>query len=303
MRYRSPSICNFRSAVLNLQLPRSFVSMAVALFAVAWPSHAAYEVAIDRQQDAERQLLADAIDGRLDGHSLVEGALIAGGTTRPQALKEQLRRFDEIAQELSASLHPGLSDRDKACAIHAYLHERVLREYTSDASDVAKTLTSGVYNCVSASVLFVALAEQSGLKAHAVQLPEHVRCEVMTDGVAITIETTSHNAAVQRGSRKRSRLLNDVTLVATLYYNRGVAAFDNGDLPAAISLNEIAVDLDPACRPARENLLAAINNRVVELMKNDAKNDALQLLDRGLRIEPGYRPFQVNRAYLTQKSS
>ena len=98
-------------------------------------------------------------------------------------------------------------------------------------------------------------------------------------------------------------MLNGVTLVATLYYNRGVAAFDHGDLTAAIKLNEIAVDLDPACRPARENLLAAINNRVVELMKSDAKRDALQLLDRGLRIEPGYRPFQVNRAYLTEKSS
>ena len=302
MRYPSLSIRRLRLAILNLQLPRSFVSLAVALFAVAWPSHAAYEVGGERQRDLERQLFVDAIDGSLDGHSLVEGALIAGGTVRTQALKEQLGRYDEIAEELSASLDATQSDREKAYAIHAFLHDRVLRDYASDASDVAKTLSSGVYNCVSASVLFVALAEQSGLKAHAVQLPEHVRCEVIADGAAISIEMTSLNASTLRGSRKRTRMLNGVTLVATLYYNRGVAAFDHGDLTAAIKLNEIAVDLDPACRPARENLLAAINNRVVELMKSDAKNDALQLLDRGLRIEPGYRPFQVNRAYLTQKT-
>jgi tetratricopeptide (TPR) repeat protein len=176
-----------------------------------------------------------------------------------------------------------------------------LRTYRSDASDVAEVLAAGEYNCVSASVLFVELAKRHGLNAYAVQLPEHVRCEVLIDGVAMPIETTSLNPSAGKFTRKRTRPLGDVTLIATLYYNRGVAAFDQGDLPTAIELNQQAIALDPECRPAKENLLAAINNRVVELMKANAKFEALKLLEHGLGIEPGYRPFQVNRAYLLQR--
>ena len=293
---------NYISSLFQLRLPRVMTSLAITLLAVAWPSHAAYEVAPHRQPNKEQQLREDARDGQLDQHSLVEAALIASGTVEPSSLGETLERFEAVSHQLRNFLAGTVSDRDKAIAIHAFLHEQVLRTYRTDASDVAETLKTGAYNCVSASVLYIALAEQSGLKAHAVQLPEHVRCEVLVDGIAMPIETTSINASAGRPQRKRVRVLNDVMLIATLYYNRGVAAFDTGNLDAAIDLNEVAVELDADCRPARENLLAAINNRVVELMKANAKTDALRLLDHGLQIAPKYRPFQVNRAYLTQQS-
>ena len=275
-------------------------ALVVGLLAVAWPSHAAYETSPSRQARSERRLLDDAIDGRLNRHSLVEAALLAGGTTPPKQLGKLVGRFEKLAYEVNNSLDTRQSIAERARAIHAFMHEYVLVNYRIDASDLAETLETGAYNCVSASVLFVALAERCGLDAHAVQLPEHVRCEVIADGVVLPIETTSLSAAVPSTSRHRVRVLTDVTLIATLYYNRGVAAFDGGDLQSAIDLNTIAVDLDPACRQARDNLLAAINNRVVQLVNANERTNALQLLDQGLQIDPEYRPFQVNRAYLQQ---
>jgi hypothetical protein len=293
---------NFLHSCCRLKLPRVVLSLAVTMSAVAWPSHAAYDVAAQRELIGETELLADAADGKLDEHSLVEAALIAGSLQRNSEIKACLTTFAAIAADCDAVIDASMSDREKAIAIHAFLHDQVLQTYRSDASDVAEVLTTGEYNCVSASVMFVALANRHGVNAHAVQLPEHVRCEVLADGVAMPVEMTSHNPAAGKATRKRMRPLSDVTLTATLYYNRGVAAFDHGDLPTAIELNQLAMQLDPECRPARENLLAAINNRVVELMKSNSKFEALKLLDHGLAIDPAYRPFQVNRAYLMQRS-
>lgn len=292
----------FFSLLCRFHVPRVMLSLAAAMYAIVGPSHAAFESAGSRPSRSEHRLLADAMDGRLHEYSLMEAALVAGGTTTSAEIEPVLQRFESLVQELRRTLDTTAPVANQARAVHAFLHSQVLVAYRTEASDVAEALTTGTYNCVSGSVLYVALAQRCGLNAHAVQLPEHVRCEVLADGMAIPIETTSLNPAASLHSAKsrRTRILNDVTLMATLYYNRGVAAFDSGDLERAISLNTIAIDLDPTCKVARANLLAAINNRVVELMKSRNPAAARQLLEQGLRIEPDYRPFLANRAYLQQ---
>ena len=296
---RSTSIC-------SLQSIRAVLALTATLFVYTWPSHAAYDVSSSRQARIELRMLADAADGRLDGHSLLEASLIAGGTTDHTELRRLNQHFETIAQELLSSRDPNAAALERAATIRAFLHERVLDEYRSNASDVAKTLENGDFNCVSASVLFVALAQHCGLNAHAVQLPEHVRCEVIAEGLAIPIETTSPTAGGGHplgppSRRNRARALSPVELIATIYYNRGVLAFDSGNLQAAIDLNTIATQLDPGCQAARDNLLAAINNRVVELVKSNEASQALRLLDEGLQIDPAYRPFLANRAYLQKQ--
>ena len=295
------SIRRCQSRLGQTGLPRAIVSLAVAFFAVACPSQASFDRASGRPSSVESNLLADAADGRLDEHSLLEAVLIAGGLTSDVQLAKPRTQFEKLAAELAQELDATFPAGERAEAIHAFLHRRALKEYRADASHVAETLESGVYNCVSGSVLFVALAERQGLSAHAVQLPEHVRCEVIADDLAKSVEMTSLSASLVRSSRQRPRVLSAVALLATIYYNRGVVAFDAGDLESAISLNTIAVELDPACQPARENLLAAINNRVVELMKGHQAREALELLEHGLSIAPDYRPLVANRAYLLKQ--
>ncbi len=269
----------------------------------AWPSQASFDTTGDgRPVSIDYRLLKDTWDGHLDEHSLVEAAIRAGGNTSPHDLSRLLARYGQLQQQLVTEVCQLPSPRERVHAIHSLLHNSLLLEYHVDASDVAQTLRSGAYNCVSASILFVELAQRAGLDAHAVQFPEHVRAEVVIDGVTVPVEMTSVQSPFTAPSRSgRARVLSDIQLLATIYYNRGVKAFDTGDLDLAISLNTLALELDPDCRPARANLLAAINNRVVELVKQHRHLQAGELLEQGLRVAPAYKPFLANREYLRKQ--
>jgi hypothetical protein len=234
---------------------------------------------------------------------LVEAALVAGGTYAHTQTTTLLERFDALVVELRSSFGQATTVQERVSTIHDFLHRRVLTgRYETNASDLAETLKHGRYNCVTASVLFVAFARSCNLSAIAVQLPEHVRCEVLMDGTAMAVETTSRSAFTT-SSGGMSRSLTDQQLIATIYYNRGVAAFDAGDLERSTELNQIALELDPRCLPARENLLAAINNRVVAMLRVGQLAAAARLLDWGDQFGPGYEPFRVNRAILDEKSA
>jgi transglutaminase-like putative cysteine protease len=279
--------------------PRLAMLLSAVVLTGAWPSRASFDADGSRPAHFDRQLLADADDGRLDEHSLIGATLRAGGLISPQDLASLEGRFELLAGQMGVELQDLATAHERTVAIHRLLHERVFSEYQTDASDVAETLRSGAYNCVSASILFVELARRFGLDAHAVQLPEHVRCEVIVDGATVPVEMTSIGAPLAaRAKSGRVRVLSDVELLATVYYNRGVKAFDTGDLDAAIRLNTLALELDPDCRPARANLLAAINNRVVQLVQHHEHSQASVLLEQGLRVAPAYKPFLTNRAYL-----
>jgi tetratricopeptide (TPR) repeat protein len=256
----------------------------------------------------ETKLMADAADGTLDDHSLLTGALLASGLTDETELARYQHRFDQLTEVLSAELAEISDPEARALKVHEFLHRRVLGNYRTDATDVRGALAGSEYNCVSASVLYVALAKATQISARAVQLPEHVCCQVTLPDRTLLIETTSRNPAAappgltSKGRRAAisPRPLNDAMLLATVYYNRGVTSFDTGNLAAAIEFNQLACLLDPVCRPARENLLAAINNRVVQLAQAESRTEALELIDHGLAIDPQYRPFLVNRAWLLQ---
>jgi hypothetical protein len=153
---------------------RAGLSLVVTLFVFTWPSHAAYVANARRTSNVEQRLLADATDGQFDQHSLVVAALIASGTTGPMLYRLQAR-FESLANEFTQSLEPRMPALERASVLRKFLHTRILSHYRTDASDLAVTLETGDFNCVTASVLFVALAQRVGITAYAVQLPEHVR--------------------------------------------------------------------------------------------------------------------------------
>ena len=179
-----------------------------------------------------------------------------------------LAQLDRLAEELEYRL-PATGAEARAQAIHAFLHERILRgRYEPSASDLGVAMNGGPFNCVSATVLFRLLAERCGVSATAIAVPGHVWCRV--EGVtAIDIESTSRDwftvRAKYRGiptsqvsaamAKHRHRLivgrpLDEQQLLAVLHYNRGVSLIHQGRLSAAAWQNLQAVALDPACQPA-----------------------------------------------------
>jgi tetratricopeptide (TPR) repeat protein len=284
---------------------------------------------------SERRLFVDAEDGQLDEYSLIEAALIAGGLDHPQDLIHYRSRFDALCSELRLQITAETTVLDRLETIHRLLHQRVLRFYEADATNLAAAFDQGIYNCASGTLLLIALADNLGLEMQAIELPGHVRA-VATDGaerweVEITspvwneairrLDDVTHENEPQRrrdaeratdsfltrsplhpftpsSSSTQRREVSRIGLIATTYYNQGIDAFHTQRFAEAIAANRKALLLDPANREARGNLLASVNNWALALCNTGELQAAEELLAAGQKYDAAHQAFTHNAAYV-----
>jgi hypothetical protein len=209
---------------------------------------------------------------------LVRGVLAAGGSSAAEADRCE-RLFCRFADQLRRSRTVSGDARGRARAIHEFMHAQILRgNYAVSASDLAATLQGGPYNCGTASALFLALAREFELQAHAVSVVGHVWCRVNEDQRPFDVETTCRQwfplmeAAIAPGSSppspqweehtrraERARVLDDRAFLAIFHYNRGVRMLRERQFALAAVENLTALGLDAACRPAYANLAASLS--------------------------------------------
>lgn len=259
----------------------------------------------------EAQLLADTDDGRLDQFTLIQAALIAGGVHDPLVWQQSDDRLRSYAEELRVSGRLTGSAEEQACAIHQFMHQRVLTTYDPSANDLADALRNGRFNCITSSTLYVALAAECGWQAAAYELPAHVLVVFDPEGAAVPVETTCPLWRASQSARALARpaapaapagrLIAAVELLATYYHNRGVARLANGDFAAAVAANRTALRLDARCAAARQNLLAAWNNWALALAEAGKYEAALEKIEAGLAVAPGYPPLLENRSYIERR--
>ncbi|MBA4016619.1 MAG: hypothetical protein C0483_05475 [Pirellula sp.] len=273
---------------------------------------------------AEDTLLLDAADGRLDQSPLLEAALIAGGVAEPRRLETYRGRFEQWIAELQVSGRVVGTEREKARAIHEYLHAHALvGGFRETSSTLDEAFEQGRFNCISSTILFRCLAERFGLTAYGVETPGHAYAIVQTPRERVVVQTTCRNwfaaagdAEVERSLLRQTigataaatsesgpspRRLTDVGLLAVVYYNRGVDLLEAGRHDAAVAANQAALRLDAANGAARANLLAAVNNWSLELSRNGDFPQALRLLETGLQYAPDYGLFHENLVALHQQ--
>jgi hypothetical protein len=251
---------------------------------------------------AEQHLFDDAEDGRLDEHSLIEAALVASGAEKPDEIKFYADQFAALqieARRLCETLPDAIA---KAEAIHRLLHTQLLRRYDADTTNIATTFNSGVYNCASATLLFVSLAADVGLNVQAFELPGHVRAAVTEGDNQWEVEITSPkwNEAVRQLDAEvtNRRDVSPIGLIAMVYYNQGIDAFHDRQFAAAIAANRRALLLDDNNREARGNLLASVNNWALALCEARQFDAAEKLLANGLKFDASHQAFTHNAAYV-----
>jgi hypothetical protein len=224
----------------------------------------------------ESRLLDDAEDGKWDEHSLFTAAQIASGVTTEAELLAAALDFAVLAGDLRAKLTPSQSAEQRASATLAFLHRRLLwGGYDLWATELPSVLTSGRFNCVSATVLYNSLAAEAGLTVRALGMPQHT-CSLLLDGDRrVRVEATCPDWFEARHRSGRTEVSNalhigsasdstdegipisDVALVAMIYYNRGVEALRHNDYKQAIALNRLALSLNPENSAAQGNLRTA----------------------------------------------
>lgn len=323
---------------------------------------------------AEVRLLDDAADGRLDEHTLLRAALIASGATEPGQIARYERHISGLIEQLQGVLAeqpacaaetaapqgiagetpapqslaaetaaPQLATR-AAEAVLRFMHREILtRGYQLPQTDLRSALEEGRYNCVTATVLYLTLAEAAGLKGCGLEMPKHAMVRLELGAEHLDVETTcaewfaldpkdrpvpgspacTSGEAQPTGSPVPSgpglqeppaqpaphaqplalRALGAAELAAMVYYNQGVDRLAEGRFAAAVAANAKALRLDPQSRTAYGNLLATINNWAVDCSVRGEYLEAIALLERGREIDSAYEPFTLNYRHVARQWS
>ncbi len=272
----------------------------------------------DRLSPLEDKLFADASDGQLDGHSLLEAALIASGAEDTKTLSRHNTQLADLVTEFRKSNDKTAEPRLLATALFKFMHARVLRgNYRIECTDLRNALSQGDFNCVSASVLYNCLAGRAGLEVRGLEIPGHAMSRVLIPGGTLDVETTcpswfclmddpKKQAEMVKKTlgrdtakaRATAREVSPVEMVAMIYYNRGVDLLAGKKFEQAAVANAKALWLDPSSTTARGNLLATINNWAIALGGRKRFADAIDLLHRGLTLDPRYPTFAPNYVHV-----
>lgn len=270
----------------------------------------------------EYRLLSDAADGRLDQWTLIPAALVAGGVDTEAVLARYARRCQTWTAAARAAIDPQDAPRRRAAALLDWMHGQIMpRGYQIDATELTTVIDRGQFNCVSATVLFLSLAAETGLRSTAIELPTHAYCRVTAPDETFDVEPTCRRwfdviddpearAAVERriaGAHNAewadARNISPAQLLAVIYYNRGVDLIRRGDDAGAIEVNLRALMLDPDSATARGNLWVAVNNCALGYCRDQRFADAADLIGLARQAVPEHAALRANELYVYQQWS
>ena len=251
----------------------------------------------------EHRLLDDAADGELHDHSLLSAALIASGVDDRDRLPGYEKKLSALHSELRSQVKHLPSPRDRAATVLTLLHRDVLTgAFDASCSSVAATLDTGRYNCVTTTILFVALAEAIDLPTSIIHAPGHVRVRIEGSS-PLELEPTCAAWFTQAEpqllpTREATRVIAFTALLGKLYYNRGIEALEARQFADAIDAFERSRALDSLDSTAQQNLLAALNNGALALCDERQFVAASQWLAKAERLDPAYPPLAANDLHL-----
>jgi tetratricopeptide (TPR) repeat protein len=261
--------------------------------------------------DVNDRLLRDARDGRLEDFDFVTAALIAGGADDECELSGWLDRHAQRRDQLLDSI-PTAPAIEQLQAIHDALHDQILKgNYEVAASDLRMALSRGDYNCLSSLAIYLDLCQAADLPLEIWLTRGHVFLRGVADGQAVVIEPgtpeweagrTAWKASIT-ARRHRARQLTPVELLGKFYYNRGVELLKTSQFADGIKLLETSLELDPADRDARANLLAGLNNWAVEQLRARRYDQAAALIEQGLLLDPSFAPLVANQQLVRARLS
>ncbi len=108
-----------------------------------------------------------------------------------------MEKLDAIKAEAGSREMQALSEADRGRAILKYLYQDFLSKYDFNQTRLDTALETGLYNCVSSAVLYLAAARAAGLEVYGQHTSQHAFCTVYTASekagqkTKIDVETTN----------------------------------------------------------------------------------------------------------------
>lgn len=201
-----------------------------------------------------------------------------------------LQKFDELEKNIFDKSFNQKSDSEKAALILQRMYELQLKEYEADQSRVDVLLDKGIFNCVTASVLYISLGMDAGLELYCCSLENHCFCRVKIDGKFLNVECTSRNG-FDVGDREI--VFGKITFgecegsspVAALYDLANNMCLSNDfahdfQIPYLVALYELTKN-DSFCEPkSRKWLEFAVNSFFYELYQDQRIQEALAWVEK-----------------------
>jgi len=258
-------------------------------------------------------MLDDLAHHPSDLASMLRDALIIGGETNPAELDSEVRSVDARLAAIVASVPPETSARGRAlleALFDAHGGRPLLQSYDAGATTLHDVVTTGRFNCVSATTLYLIAARRAGIDGRPVLLPSHARAVVLVNGRKVVVETTTPNgfdappdvsrAAMERAKPRGPRPRVDLyaneegtevdwrALLAVTYGNLGIMAEDHGETALAASLLAREAVLTPPAqvtvvRMQQVSLLTELATRALGARRFD---EALALARRADAASP-----------------
>ena len=105
--------------------------------------------------------------------------------------------FEDIKKKLAGPEYSSLEAADLGRAVLKLLYQDYLKTYDFNQTKTSLALETGVYNCVSSALLYMAAAKAAGLEVRGQKTSEHAFCTVYIPGAKagqyqkIDVETTN----------------------------------------------------------------------------------------------------------------
>lgn len=255
--------------------------------------------------DAEKRMIRDAKDGRFDDMPLAEAALIASGVADEKALKKYLAVVNRLIEGARKASTGAKNEIHRGFLVFEYLHKSFFDHYEHGATDFDKLLDTRIFNCVSSCTLYNSVCLPLGLKAGAIELPDHVFSILHAEGEAVDAETTSPNGFFrirdpEQWARfkdksgfaydpdpksKHRREVEAVGLVAIIYSNRAVGLMNAGEYWRALVCLSKALEMDPGFASALHATIGCYLLWGVGELKAKNWEKAVAIFREGLKID------------------
>ncbi len=255
----------------------------------------------------EAAMFDDAKDGKFDQWSFAEAALLASGVTDKQHRKALLTAVDRLEGKAKQATAAAKAPFDRGEKLLAFVHAGPMSKgYEAHQTDVSVILQTGKFNCVSSAALYNILGRRLGLDLRAIEVPDHAFA-ILYDGTRhADVETTNSqgfNPARDPASQKKfeqqtgfryipeshrdeRREIDEVGLVAIIYYNHGVELTQQKKYHEALVTYFRALSLDAEFASAVKNALAVLANWSGQLAKEEKFDQAIDVLTTGLDLAP-----------------
>ena len=216
-------------------------------------------------------------------------------------------QYNKLVQEVQSPQYQKMEAAERGEAILRLIYRDVLKKYVKLESSIDVMFQKGQYNCVSSTILYVALAKEAGFETVIYKTKDHCFCAIKIEDRLIEVETTnpygfdpgtkkalpaqkngrSSWAVIPQKSYQNKIIVSDRVLASLVGGNISTLAMKNNDYRLAVPLSIARYELTrkeetTGAQQVKEEFDVVTTNYVFHLQRMGRPKAALEWMDKAI---------------------